>query len=111
MQIGMNVMLWTASPGPEHGVLFEKLRAIGYDLVELPVFAPADFPAAVVLDLLDEHGLGVTCSGALPPHSSLIAESDDEARLATDYMMRSIDVCASSGGTAGTTRGNDREVQ
>ncbi|MDQ3812932.1 MAG: sugar phosphate isomerase/epimerase [Armatimonadota bacterium] len=97
MQIGINLMLWTATPGAQHAELLGKLRSIGYELVELPLFAPATFPVEDVRRMLADTGLDVTCSGAIPPGSSLIAEDSGEAERATDYMKRSIDVCAALG--------------
>ena len=97
MQFGMNVMLWTATPGAEHATLLAQLRGIGYDLVELPIFAPENFPSGLVRQILTDTGLDVTGCGALPPGSSLIAEGDGQAQLATDYMMRCLDACAEIG--------------
>jgi len=97
MQIGMNLLLWTAVPGAQHGELLATLRSIGYDLVELPLFDPATFPTDELRRILVDTGLGVTCCGALPGGSSLIAEDAAEAERATDYMLRSLDVCAALG--------------
>ncbi|MBV9868052.1 MAG: sugar phosphate isomerase/epimerase [Abitibacteriaceae bacterium] len=97
MQIGINVMLWTASPGKAHHKLLAQLCSIGYDLVELPVFSPTTFPVHEVREILEATGLAVTCSGALPPESSLISADTREAQCGTDYMQRSIDVCAALG--------------
>lgn len=97
MQIGINVMLWTANPNPEHRALLGQLRSIGYDLVELPVFSPLTFPAQEMRRMLEAIGLAVTCSGALPPESSLIAADAGAAQRGSDYMQRSLDVCATLG--------------
>jgi D-psicose/D-tagatose/L-ribulose 3-epimerase len=42
MRYGMNLLLWTTRVGPEHLPLLGELAAMGYDLVELPVFDLAD---------------------------------------------------------------------
>lgn len=97
MQIGINLMLWTAAAGPEHRELMRRLHAIGYDLVELPVFAPDTFPTAQVRSMLQETGLGATCSGAVPPGSSLITADEGEAQRGSDYLRRCLDVCAAIG--------------
>lgn len=90
-------MLWTASVGPEHAELFNKLRTTGYDLLELPVFAPVSFPTTEVRRMLENEGLGVTACGALPPESSLIAADTKAAQRGTEYLLRCIDVCAAIG--------------
>ena len=97
MQIGINLMLWTASAGAEHTQLLEQLRAIGYDLVELPLFAPASYPVSDMQRILADTGLGVTGCGALPAEASLIAEDAATAERGVDYLMRTIDVCAALG--------------
>lgn len=38
MRYGMNLLLWTTRAGPEHLPVLQDLAAMGYDVVELPVF-------------------------------------------------------------------------
>ena len=38
MKTGMNLLLWTTEVTPEHDKLLEKLKQIGFDAVEVPVF-------------------------------------------------------------------------
>lgn len=97
MQIGMNVMLWTANPSAEHAELFAQLRGIGYDLVELPIFAPANFPVSDVRRMLTDNGLDTTAVGALPGDASLVSDDESAATRGIEYMMRSVDVCAEIG--------------
>ena len=44
MKIGCNLLLWTSRLGPEHLPILRLLKSLGYDGVEVPVFAgtPAD---------------------------------------------------------------------
>jgi D-psicose/D-tagatose/L-ribulose 3-epimerase len=97
MEIGINLMLWTARPGLEHAQLCANLRAIGYDLVELPIFEPGAFPALAMQRMLADAGLGVTCSGALPSGASLVSDQPAETQRARDYLVVCIDVCAALG--------------
>ncbi len=66
MQYGMNLLLWTDTLGEDTLPLLEKLKEIGYDAVELPMFDvdPANY--APWKDRLDGLGLkrtGVTVRG------------------------------------------------
>lgn len=38
MKYGMNLLLWTSDVTEEHFPILERLKAMGYDGVELPVF-------------------------------------------------------------------------
>ncbi len=97
MQIGMNLLLWTANPSAEHAELMAKLRGIGYELVELPIFAPANFPVADVRKILTDNGLDATATGALPGDATLISDDENAARRGEEYMKGAIDVCAEIG--------------
>jgi D-psicose/D-tagatose/L-ribulose 3-epimerase len=97
MQIGFNLLLWTASVSAQHAELIAQLRGFGYDLVELPIFAPDSFPVDDIRKILSDNGLGVTVTGAMPGDSSLISADEGEARRGTDYVKGAIDVCAAIG--------------
>ena len=38
MKTGMNLLLWTTEVTPEHDKLLDRLKQIGFDAVEVPVF-------------------------------------------------------------------------
>src|SRR5687768_10345898 len=97
MQFGMNLMLWTANPDASHAELLGQLRGFGYDLVELPIFAPAAFPVADIKRLLNDNGLGATGCSALPGDASLISADAGEARRGMDFLKGSMDVCSQLG--------------
>ena len=97
MQLGMNLLLWTASVGAEHRELIAQLRGIGYDLVELPIFAPGSFPSQEIRQILTDTGLDVTMTGAFPGDATLIADDEAAAQRGADYMKGAIDVCAEIG--------------
>ncbi len=99
MQFGMNLMLWTANPDASHAQLLAQLRGFGYDLVELPIFAPADFPVADVKKSLADNGLGAVGCSALPADASLISADAGEAQRGMDFLKGSIDVCSQLGAT------------
>ncbi|HEY0073098.1 MAG TPA: sugar phosphate isomerase/epimerase family protein [Abditibacteriaceae bacterium] len=97
MQFGMNLMLWTANPDASHAELLGQLRGFGYDLVELPIFAPANFPVADIKKLLDDNGLGAIGCSALPGDASLISADAGEAQRGMDFLKGSMDVCSQLG--------------
>ena len=38
MKLGFNLLLWTTHVVDEHVPLFDRLKAVGYDGVEIPLF-------------------------------------------------------------------------
>lgn len=60
MKYGMNLLLWTGDVTDQHLPVIEKLGEIGYDGVELPMFAPDDAKFAALGKRLDDLGLGRT---------------------------------------------------
>lgn len=67
MKIGMNFLLWTGYVTEEHSVIFRKLKAVGFDGVEIPVFdarSPAHYRR--LGGILDDEGLERTAVTILP---------------------------------------------
>jgi D-psicose/D-tagatose/L-ribulose 3-epimerase len=67
MKIGMNFLLWTGYVTEEHSVTFRKLKAVGFDGVEIPVFdasSPAHYRR--LGQILDDVGLERTAITILP---------------------------------------------
>ncbi|HEX3870139.1 MAG TPA: sugar phosphate isomerase/epimerase family protein, partial [Pirellulales bacterium] len=67
MKFGMNMLLWTDTVTEAHRPVLEKLKAMGYDGVELPIFDLNPDKFAAVGLWLDDLGLertAVTCRGA-----------------------------------------------
>jgi D-psicose/D-tagatose/L-ribulose 3-epimerase len=60
MKLGMNLLLWTGAVTAEHFPLLGKLKAAGFDGVELPIFAgtPGDYKP--IRAELDKQGLKCT---------------------------------------------------
>ncbi|HEV3021583.1 MAG TPA: sugar phosphate isomerase/epimerase [Pirellulales bacterium] len=66
MKFGMNLLLWTDGVNETHRPLMEKLKAIGFDGVEMPVFDHDPKKYAELGRWLDDAGLErtiVTCRG------------------------------------------------
>jgi len=67
MKIGMNFLLWTGHVTEEHSATFRKLKAVGFDGVEIPVFdasSPAHYRR--LGQILDDIGLERTAITILP---------------------------------------------
>ena len=76
MKIGMNFLLWTGHVTEEHSDTFRRLKAVGFDGVEIPVFdtsSPAHYRH--LGRILDDIGLQRTVVALLPDeqHSAISA--------------------------------------
>ncbi|MBX3010987.1 MAG: sugar phosphate isomerase/epimerase [Caldilineaceae bacterium] len=96
-KIGINLMVWNGQVGPAELALLPHIKEMGYDSVELPLFAADGFDVAAVTQALRAQGLSCTVSTALPAAVNLI---DEAARLAgVTYLQQIITAAAQVGAT------------
>ena len=91
MKFGMNMLLWTDNVTEAHRPVLEKLKQMGYDGVELPVFDMQPDHFAKVGKWLDDLGLArtaVTCRGGddnpISPDAAVRAKGVAGTKLALD---------------------------
>lgn len=93
--LGVNLMVWNGQVGAAELAYLPKFKAMGYDSVELPVFAADAFDIPTVKAALQAQGLACTVSTALPAAVNLI---DAERRAAgVAYLQQVINVAAAVG--------------
>jgi D-psicose/D-tagatose/L-ribulose 3-epimerase len=97
IRLGINTMVWSGGYEERQLGLLERIRAWGYDAVELPVF---DFEALDPLPLrhaLAESGLAATVSSALPSGLGVLS-GDPAVRAATrEWLRRAVHKIAACG--------------
>ena len=73
MKTGFNLLLWTTHVTDAHFPLFEKLKAAGYDGVEIPLFEGSVAHFEEVGRAIRDNGLGCTTVTILPDaaHSAI----------------------------------------
>jgi len=95
LRLGINLMAWAGGVGPAELDLLPGIAALGYDGVELPVFAPEAVDPPAVRRALAAAGLACTVSTALPRAASLL---DPRRRpAAVDFLDRCAAVAAACG--------------
>jgi D-psicose/D-tagatose/L-ribulose 3-epimerase len=77
MKFGVNTFIWSATFTRSNFPLLPKLRAAGFDAVEVPLFRAEDFPAEDIRKAAKENGLEVTACSVLTDGLSML--SDDAA--------------------------------
>ena len=96
MRYGMNLLLWTTEVTDAHWPIFERLKAIGYDLVEVPVFETSDLAGYARLgERLRALGLTPHAVTALGPDAN-IAAPDPALRAAGEAKLRAMVDCAAA---------------
>jgi len=94
---GVSTWLWTSPFSTESISLFPKIKALGYDKVEIAVEDPALIDTAIVKQALLEHELEAIICGAFGPTRDLT--SDDEAlqQNSFNYIETCLDICVELG--------------
>lgn len=92
MKTGMNLLLWTGQVTSEHFPLMAKLKAAGFDGVEIPVFGgePADYKP--VRAELDKLGLKCTTVTVLTPEANAISPDAKIRESAVAWLKKVIDI-------------------
>jgi len=92
MKIGMNLLLWTPVVTEEHFGIFGKLKATGFDGVEVPLFSGDIAHYKKVGKALKDNGLACTTCTVMPDeqHNPISAEPKHR-QGAVDYLKWVID--------------------
>lgn len=94
MKFGMNLLLWTAGVTEEHYPLLARLKQIGFDGVELPLFDAQDEQLKRTAQELDNVGLARTAVCVCTPEANPIDPDPAVRRTAVDHLKQRIDWCA-----------------
>jgi D-psicose/D-tagatose/L-ribulose 3-epimerase len=96
MKYGMNMLLWTDDcTGPKFPPLFERLKGMGFDSVELPILTVDRKKLAAVARTLDGLGLARTGATCLTPERNLISEDRKLRAAGVAHLKSVIDACRS----------------
>jgi D-psicose/D-tagatose/L-ribulose 3-epimerase len=79
MRIGVNTLIWGASFGPSDFHRLPRIKAAGFDGIEMPIFDPRAFEARAVGRELDRVGLERTAVTIIP-HGLSLGASDASVR-------------------------------
>jgi D-psicose/D-tagatose/L-ribulose 3-epimerase len=92
MRFGMNMLMWTAD-GTVEGVLpiYPKIKKIGYDTVEIPLFNLDTPKLADLGKRLDDLGLERTSVTVLSPETNLISPDAAVRQAGVDYLKKVLD--------------------
>jgi D-psicose/D-tagatose/L-ribulose 3-epimerase len=98
MKYGFNLLLWTTHVTAEHFPTLAKLKAAGYDGVEIPIFEGDEAHFKTVRKALDDNGLACTAVNVVGPDANPISADAAVRAAAVERLKRVIDLLAVCGG-------------
>src|SRR4029079_18382579 len=94
MKYGMNMLLWTDDcTGPKIPPIFERLKGMGFDAVEVPILNVDAKKLRDVARTLDGLGLARTGATCLSPERNLISEDRRQRAAGVAHLKSVIDGC------------------
>jgi len=97
MKTGMNMLLWTGEVTEEHYPLLARLKALGFDGVEIPFFAPDPAAAATLRRELDTLGLAATAVTVCNAETNPISPDAGVRRAALDHLKTAVEAAHALG--------------
>ncbi len=98
MRTGMNLLLWTAHVTEEHFPLFARLKATGFDGVEIPLFTGDAAHYCRVRQELDNQGLACTTVTVANPQANPIDPDATVRQKGLDHIKWAIEMTGVLGG-------------
>ena len=97
--IGASTWIWTSPLNDASlAALAPRLKAWGFDLVELPVEQATDWDPQRTAELLHGLGLGVGVAAVMAPGRDLLVHDREVIRSTQQYLRRCLDMAAVAGG-------------
>lgn len=97
MKFGVNTFIWSANFDRSNLPLLPRVKAWGFDGVEVPLFRPAEFQAADIRKGLDANDLECTVCMVLVNGLSLISDDAELRRKTVGHMQDAIKAAAEAG--------------
>lgn len=99
MKLGVNTFIWSADFTPANIDLLPRIKAAGFDGVELPVAQPTGFETARIRRALEANDLACTVCSIILKDFSLIGPDADVRRRTQQHVRDVISVSADLGAT------------
>ena len=100
MKIGFNMLLWTTNLVEDQFDLLKKIKDVGYDGVEIPIFGGEEKVShfANIGKALKDNGLDCTSVTVIPDEDRSPISNNEKSRAnALEYMKWAIDCSAALG--------------
>jgi D-psicose/D-tagatose/L-ribulose 3-epimerase len=97
MKFGVNTFIWSAEFGKAQLPLLPKIKAWGFDGVEVPLFRPHEFASTAIRAGVEANGLECTVCSVLVKGFSLISDDAAVRRATLTHMQDVIKATADAG--------------
>jgi D-psicose/D-tagatose/L-ribulose 3-epimerase len=97
MKFGVNTLIWSATYDHSVRAVLPLIKERGFDGVEVPLFRPAEFPAALVRQDTEAHAIECTICSVLVQGLSLISDDADVRRKTVLHLRDAIKAGADAG--------------
>lgn len=96
--IGANTWIWISPPTDVRlAELAPRIRAWGFDVIEIPIETPGDWDPGRTADLLASLGLGATTCAVMPDTRSLVSDDGSVVEETQAYLRTCVDHAARIG--------------
>jgi len=96
--IGANTWIWVSPPTDERlAELAPRIRAWGFDVIEIPIEQPGDWDPGRTAELLAGLGLGATTCAVMPDTRSLVSDDGSVVAETQAYLRTCVDHAARIG--------------
>jgi D-psicose/D-tagatose/L-ribulose 3-epimerase len=92
MKVGMNLLLWTGGVTADHFPLLNKIKAAGFDGVELPVFGGTPAEYKHIRAELDRAGLKCTTVTILTKETNAVSPDAATRQKALDWLKTAVEI-------------------
>lgn len=97
MKYGVNTFIWSEEFGPDSLALLPRIKEAGFDGVQVPLFRPAEFPAAQVRKAFAANDLECSVCAIFIDGQSLISDDAATRHVAQRHIQDSIKATAEAG--------------
>jgi D-psicose/D-tagatose/L-ribulose 3-epimerase len=98
--LGVHALVWVGDwSEPSARFAIESTRETGFDLIEVPLLDPSTVDVAITRRLLDDNGLGVTCSLGLSEATDVSSEDESVVARGRDLLAAAVDAAHGIGAT------------
>lgn len=100
MRTSFNLLLWATHVTEEHFPIIEKLKKVGYDGVEIPIFDGSVAHYQKIAKVLKDNGLGCTAVTIATPDANPISPDAPVRKKANERLKSIIEMAAAAGAEA-----------
>lgn len=96
--LGLHALVWTGEWTPESArYAIERTKAVGFDLIEIPILEPESFDIKMTRQLLVDNGLLAACSLGLSADTDVSSEDPGIVARGRDRLSAAIEVASGIG--------------